>query len=408
MKRFIIVFLMLLQLVIVVYSQRVEKSLALEKVINMLVDDTDNPSKIVRQRKVASLTASSLIEEISLTYTAGLYKVHVNNHTVFMTTDMRMPAVIAQVEGNVNSMNDLPPAFLEYLATYEEATSQLSSSMPVNNEWILTASPHKVKKDTIGPLMTRNGIEVNWDQNGNNGGALNSEKVYNKFCPYVNKPSINNHALVGCVAVAMAQVMWYWQWPPMYCIDNKSHLYVYDYNKMPTEIYGDYRTSIEEVDQIASLLYHCGSSVRMRYGSDGSSAYLEDAMYSMALYNEYASCIDYTLGYYNWSSFQDAFKFHVLDKCEQRLVDNIRNGQPVIARGQKSKKGDGHAFVIDGWTVTDKVDWFHVNWGWGMQRYNSDKFETWCRIRGLTPMAGVSYNYWKAFIFDIIPAYLTI
>ena len=99
MKRFIIVFLMLLQLVIVVYSQRVEKSLALEKVINMLVDDTDNPSKIVRQRKVASLTASSLIEEISLTYTVGLYKVHVNNHTVFMTTDMRMPAVIAQVEG---------------------------------------------------------------------------------------------------------------------------------------------------------------------------------------------------------------------------------------------------------------------------------------------------------------------
>ena len=93
------------------------------------------------------------------------------------------------------------------------------------------------------------------------------------MCP-VDMAGPDGHALVGCVAVSMGQVMHYWEYPQY---GNDDH----GYNSPYGYLYADFQNTFYDYDNMANnyatvasalLLYHAGVSVNMGYGTDGSGA----------------------------------------------------------------------------------------------------------------------------------------
>ena len=127
-------------------------------------------------------------------------------------------------------------------------------------------------------------------------------KYYNQYCPTdTSAPSgYDGHVPVGCVAVAMAQVMKYHNYPTT---GSGSHSYVqqpygtlsanfgattYHWNSMPNSL-------IRYNSDVATLMYHAGVSVNMDYAPDGSGAYMDDAAYALQTYFKYNPALAYVL-----------------------------------------------------------------------------------------------------------------
>ncbi|MFN8254505.1 MAG: C10 family peptidase [Bacteroidales bacterium] len=235
-----------------------------------------------------------------------------------------------------------PDGFKEWL---ENSCSQiefilekkLPPSPEIRKAWENLAKNNKnVLKNTneVSPLLS-----TKWNQG----------KYYNSLCP-LGTGGDNGHVWVGCVAVAMAQVMKYWNYPQY---GSSNHSYncnpygvqaadfsstLYDWNAMPNSLNA-------ENMPVATLLYHCGVSVNMGYAPGGSGAFMGSVVTSLKNYFDYSKDV------------QMAYKFSYTDQGWDSLIRHEMDaGQPV------AMAGGSHAFVIDGYKETN---YFHVNWGWG-------------------------------------------
>ena len=208
--------------------------------------------------------------------------------------------------------------------------------------------------------------DVEWGQNGNNDNYdYSCEKIYNKFCPEFHNVSCGR-TIVGCGAVALGQVLWYYQWPhwgfiPMEMLNDSGvtstnqEFKIYDWNLMPGQIFPS--TPIEEVDMIASFLRDCGYAECMEYGSGGSNTYV----------HKIANALMNNFGY---SSVQYLSRSANPINWVNRMKNEIRAGRPVIYRGGNNSTGEGHFFVLYGF----QDDHFNINWGW-KGRFNHTLFK---------------------------------
>lgn len=187
----------------------------------------------------------------------------------------------------------------------------------------------------IEPLIT-----VNWNQTGS----------YQRYCPR----DANGQAVVGCVAVGMAQAMSVAQFPPRpygnhnYNSENYGNIFI-DYDKEPDYNWADILSGANSRDEAARLLYHCGVAVNMDYGIDGSgtqTSYIPGALKRNFGYPE-------SVKYYTRSGYEGDW--------EDLILTEIEEGRAVAYSGHDPKKNYGHCFNLDGWDGT----FFHVNWGWG-------------------------------------------
>ena len=210
--------------------------------------------------------------------------------------------------------------------------------------------------------------------------------LYNSLCPIIeNQPC--GHAEVGCVAVAMAQIMHYWKFPE-YGIG--SHAYMnsgitlsadfgntfYDWSLMSDAL--DNTSSDAEIEAIATILFHCGISVNMRYNTSGSGASSTDVPYALTHYFKFS---------------QDLHLEKPNDDMTgwlKKLKDCLDQEQPIYYSGHGS---GGHAFVCDGY---DDNDLLHFNWGWGG---NGDGYFA---LGNLNPL-GHTYSHGNTAILDIVP-----
>lgn len=160
---------------------------------------------------------------------------------------------------------------------------------------------------------------------------------YNKYCPVLSNGS---HAAVGCVAVAMGQVLAYHRRP------EKINGYVMKWSEMLTS-QQIYSVSATGEDCIAHLLSECGKLVNMNYGTS-SGAYTSDVPEALK-----------KLGFMNAEYHQD------LSRC----IESLKSEGPVQMRGP------GHSWVTDGAKIlvmkspffsdTTTENYLHMNWGWG-------------------------------------------
>lgn len=236
----------------------------------------------------------------------------------------------------------------EYTAEIKAIVESGVTDDVINAKWEkllnATAAP-KTGAIVVGPLLTTKWVQY---------------YPYNSKCPAdANATSAGGHALVGCGAIVMGQVMRYWRYPTT---GTGSHSYscgsygtlsanfgntTYDYDLMTNTI-----SSVSaqvKIDAISTLLYHCGVSVNMNYGPTASWSNSNNIVSAMSTYFGYPATIQYKeRSYYNDTQW--------LDMVKGELDDHA----PFFYGGNGSY--GGHVFVCDGYRDDD---YFHINWGLG-------------------------------------------
>ncbi len=193
-------------------------------------------------------------------------------------------------------------------------------------------------------------VESLWGQNA----------PYNNLCPTLD----GQKCVTGCVATALAQLLNYWQWPVKgsgysYATDTNGETYsgtlehTYDWASMKNTTAENLASEAASA-AVAQLMYDCGLSVNMTYGTGGSSA----TNILKPLYTNFG---------YIPTSLRMRMRDCYATEAEwlQILANEIDAGRPLYIAAQ-SQTGDdadaaGHAFIIDGYNNQGYV---HVNWGW--------------------------------------------
>ena len=245
---------------------------------------------------------------------------------------------------------DMPENFRGMLNCYAEELVQNKHFSPVRHaEWESATRAAKARAyATSDSELKVPLIKVNWAQ-GN---------PYKKYCPKDDK----GQAVVGCVAVGMAQAMSVAKWPERpngnfgYTSANYGSLYI-DYDKEPDYNWTAILTGANNFDDVARLLWHCGVSIKMDYSPDGSgtqTSYIPTAL--MRNFGYPAS-----VNYYSREGY--------VGDWSELILNELREGRAVAYSGHDSKGNYGHCFNLDAYDG----DFFHVNWGWGAS-YNQNSW----------------------------------
>ena len=314
---------------------------------------------------------------------AALYVFNTSAGFVIVSADdCETPIIGYSREGRFNPDN-VPMQMEEYLQVFADKIQYSIENHMEADE--LTAKQWELVKTTgwlndqkstqsVAPMLTEM-----WHQ-----GCL-----YNSLCPTLSKLPCG-HAEVGCVAVAMGQIMHYWKYPAK---GFGTHSYTnqgitlsadfgsttYDWNHMPDSL--TEASSEAEIEAVATLLYHCGVAVDMYYTVNGSGASSGDVPNALYRYFSYSKKIHFE----KRDNYSD-------EEWLSMLKDNLDAHRPVMYSGSGNQ--GGHAFVCDGY---DDNDMLHFNWGWGVANgYFS--------LGNLNPN-GYAFNRNQVAILDIIPEY---
>lgn len=202
-------------------------------------------------------------------------------------------------------------------------------------------------------------LDTTWEQGG----------FHNNSCPKDPTSVWGSRCDVGCVAVAMGQIINYWQYPDSMSFDSSIDQYVSERNGRVINIDADHDIldfpSFDELnlslanisysgdqEEIADFLFACGIAVQMQYSCDGSGAFV----YFPGLYVDAERALKNKFGYHaNGKEDSDGDFYDV-------LKNNMKNGQPALLAIYKDNYKDGHAIVADGFRSTGE---YHLNFGWG-------------------------------------------
>ena len=196
----------------------------------------------------------------------------------------------------------------------------------------------------IAPMIT-----AKWNQN----------VPYNAFCPETD----GKQCLTGCMATALAQVMYYHRWPqepiayalPAYTMANGRMIdglpvTTFDWDNMVDD-YKNTTTTEEQQTAVATLMRYCGQTIQMDYTPTLSlgSYYDTDLL---------VNCFGYDPGVY-----LAQYGNYSVSGWDELLYNELREGRPLVYAGTSSI--GGHAFVLDGYEVQNGEGYYSVNWGWG-------------------------------------------
>ena len=244
----------------------------------------------------------------------------------------------------VSALNDvLAYSLNSTLPTSAELPDNIAYWIELYNEQTdyLLLHPDQVKKPTkhehsVGPLLTSV-----WGQGCHHNAACPNDDLGPCF-----------HASAGCVAIAMAQIMYYHKQPLK---GNGSMTYnCQPYGTLSAD-FGNTTYHWEDmVDTVsynnaavAKLVSHCGISVLMKYGPDlsvASNASACDAFQRFFSYPTSTLTRRTVLNNEEWLSM---------------IINDLDENLPVYYSGTSDM--GGHAFVCDGY---DTNGLFHFNFGW--------------------------------------------
>ncbi len=356
-------------------------------IFGLYISTTARPVSLQTAQSVASMFMGTNDLQLVITYptdktTPAFYVFNTTDGFVIVSADdCETPIIGYSHEGRFDPDN-VPVQMQDYLQDFVERIqygieNHITAGETTARQWELAKTigrlnDHKVAK-SVAPLLTSK-----WHQ-----GCL-----YNSLCPAMTGPC--DHAEVGCVAVAMGQIMHYWKYP---ATGFGTHSYTnqgitlsadfgnttYDWDRMPDSLTES--SSDAEINAVATLLYHCGVSVDMYYTQNGSGANSKDVPNAMVRYFSYSKQIHLE----KRSKYND-------EEWLALLKGNLDLQQPVYYNG--SGNHGGHAFVCDGY---DGNDMLHFNWGWGVAN-------GYFALGNLNPN-GYTFNKNQSIILDIIPHY---
>lgn len=274
-----------------------------------------------------------------------------NNGFVIVSGDDRTAPVFGYSDTGSFDEKNIPENMRAWLEGYVEEIKALDSETPVVSSDAPLTRMRKAEsvKRPIAPLIT-----AKWNQGS----------PYNDNCPTYN----GSKCVTGCVATAMAQVMYYYRAQsvnattaeiPAYTSTKYNISVPADPTDSPidwanmTDTYSSSSTA-EQKTAVAALMAYCGHSVGMNYGlgspyDNGSGASTENIPSALETYFGYATGGSYL--------YREGY---TLDEWATMVYEELLAGRPMVYSGQSA--GGGHAFVVDGY---DGEGLFHFNWGWG-------------------------------------------
>ena len=282
-----------------------------------------------------------------------------NGGFVIVSGDDRTAEILGYSRTGRLDMDKIPENMKWWLESYAQQIAALGSGTQASGRATTRSA------SAISPL-----ILTKWDQ----------YTPYNLMCPdgnYVDYDETGYDAskrcVTGCVATAMAQVMYYHQWPSG-CSGVASYSMGYyddDWNFVPThtfkalpaiefkwskmkKTYSGSETD-ESATAVAELMRYCGQAVSMEYDlseNGGSGAYLSPSVLVQTFgYNKNLKLLErdnYTTG--QW---------------EEIVYNELAANRPVLYTGRTPSdeygNSSGHEFIVDGY---DGNGCFHINWGW--------------------------------------------
>ncbi len=258
---------------------------------------------------------------------------------VIVAADDQANEILGYSDNGSFTLTDMPDNLRAWLGTYIDQISYIKRN---NLKKPATTASAQYSKE-VKPLLGN----IQWNQ----------DSPFNDQCPVYD---ISSRCATGCVATAMAQVMYYNRWPEQ---GVGSHTYAPSimYGKTLTADYANTRynwdamlpqydanSSDASCEAVAQLMLHCGISVDMQYSSSSGAASLPVPQ-ALVKYFDYDRGIAYRTRQ-NYSSTE----------WQSIIIDELDNNRPLIAMGTSSS--GGHCFVFDGY---DRNGFIHVNWGWG-------------------------------------------
>ena len=255
---------------------------------------------------------------------------------VIIAGDDRAPAVLGYSDQGTFDANDVPEAMQYMLEGYAAQIEALGHGFK--------AAPLLTANQAIRPL-----VPAVWSQNN----------PYNILLPIIN----GSHSAAGCVATAMAQLMYYWKSParptmaiPAYTTSTlgiempELPVIDFDWNAMQ-DTYETRDTTSAAALAAATLTLYCAQSVEMNYKGTSAGATTTRMPLVMNTYFGYkASAHSISRGNYTNQDWANT------------LYSEIAAGRPVVYSANKALSG--HAFICDGY---DGNGMFHINWGWNGQ-----------------------------------------
>lgn len=277
---------------------------------------------------------------------------------VIVAADSRVTPILAYSTTSTFDAGQLPPNVAYMLGEYQEQMDevdrqQLEAPASVTAQWasLRHQSGNHNRNVIVGPL-----ISSKWAQS----------PYYNALCP-ADPRNASGHAVAGCTAVAMGQIIRYWRYPEhgvgshSYLANNSAqgsdygdygmlsadfeNTY-YDYDNMPDSLTAN--STAAQINAVATLLYHCGVSLDMAYGATTSTAVFSLVRASLENYFDFYAPMLVYRSVYSQSSWRNMMK---------NELDHLR---PIFYTGEGNSSI--HAFVCDGY---DSQGYFHINWGWG-------------------------------------------
>ena len=341
MKPYIV--LLLLFLPLLSSAQRVDESSARQRAQTFLQQRGKTLLPSQRAMRVAAEGSTHAHPQTAPSAPADYYVFNVGKDEGFVVVsgDDRTPPILGYADRGSISTTHLPDGLQFLLSVYSEELASLSSSSPSSG------SPAASQSSTRLPIAPM--VQTRWNQ-----GA-----PYYNDCPESN----DTHAVTGCVATAMAQVMYFHQYPtgsttalPGYTTRNK--LFALEDLPATTFSWSDMALSYASsatgasADAVAKLMQYCGWSLQMNYNlnsNGGSSAYNVSIAEALKTSFGYDGSISYVQRHH-----------YTYEQWVNMIFAELAAGHPVVLGGQAT--GGGHSFVCDGY---DTDDYFHINWGWG-------------------------------------------
>lgn len=239
------------------------------------------------------------------------------------------------------------------------------------------APPPQQKEKTYPPvddaiLVKFLPIFSTWDLSCGSCNSMEPSNNYNALCPlYSGRNGVCGRAEVGCVAVAIAIILRYWQHPNLY-----------NWSSMKDSC---------STKETARLMHDAGLSVNMIYDVHATATAPGDGESGIPSISVVPSAL---LNTFNYSTAK--YGKYNLDT----LVHEIDNGRPVIVSGCTN---DGamdllcHAWIINGYAIDQKNN-YYLFMNWGLSRANWSSAYEW-KATGYDP----AFNDKQDMVYNIKP-----
>lgn len=239
---------------------------------------------------------------------------------------------------NYTAGMELPPAMEMMMSAYAAEIAALRASAPQSPQGQRYVEGDY---DPIAPMCP-----TRWNQ----------DAPYNALCPELN----GRQSVTGCVATAMAQVLYTYRHPER-CTGGR-YTYTWEYGRKSLTLDFDnvsldwesMATTYEATDKapaVAALMQAIGYASNMNYSPSASGTYAQALTTGLIRNFDYDCRLSYERR--NW---------YPLAIWQKKIYDELAEGHPVYYDGSTADYSAGHAFVVDGY---GSDGYFHLNWGWG-------------------------------------------